>query len=216
VELNTAGTAANTATALCDGGQPAVAGGPNIMQGGADVLCSDYQDAGLLLGPSYPNYTFHISPTLTLFQDLQIFALAEGQYGRWIASVDAQYACGIYRNCRAGVVRSDPYFLAGNLSGPYGDDRYQGRFPADFWKLRQVGLRYSLPADLVGRMGADRASFSVSANNLLRFWQKTKYDLAGNPIYDPEYTVNGSTPQQTALWEMSGIASISATFRVTF
>ncbi|MEX2048902.1 MAG: SusC/RagA family TonB-linked outer membrane protein [Gemmatimonadota bacterium] len=216
VEMNAAGTNANTATAICDGGQPAVSGGPNIMQGGPDILCDAFQESGLLLGPSYPNYTFHVAPTLTLFQDLQIFALAEGQYGRWIASVDAQYACGIYRNCRAGVVRNDPYFLAGNLSGAHGDDRYQGRFPADFWKLRQVGLRYSLPADLVGRMGADRASFSVSANNLLRFWQKTKYDLAGNPIYDPEYTVNGSNPQQTALWEMPGIASISATFRVTF
>jgi TonB-linked SusC/RagA family outer membrane protein len=214
--LNAAGTNVDLATVMCDGGVPAVEGGPNIMLGGATIPCSAYQDDGLLLGPSYPNYTFRVSPTLTLFQDLQIFALAEGQYGRWIASVDAQYACGIYRNCLANVVRNDPLFLAGNLSGAFGDDRYQGRFPADFWKLRQVGMRYSLPRDLVARLGADRASFSVSANNLWMIWQKVKTDLAGNPIYDPEYAINGTTPQATALWEMPGIASINATLRVTF
>jgi TonB-linked SusC/RagA family outer membrane protein len=215
-EMNAAGTNANAATAICDGGRPAVTGGPNILQGGPDVLCSDYNDAGLLLGPAYPNYTFSISPTLTLFTDLQIFAVAQGQYGRWIASVDAQYACGIYRSCYNAVVRNNPLFLAGNLSGAYGDDRYQGRFPSDHWKLRQLGLRYNLPESLTGRIGADRASFSVSANNMFRLWQKVETDLAGNPIYDPDYSNNGNSPSQTALWEMPGVASISAALRVTF
>jgi hypothetical protein len=193
-----------------------VPGGPNIMQGGPDVLCSTYTDAGLLLGPAYPNYTFSVSPTLTLFQDLQFFAVAQGQYGRWIASVDAQYACGIYRNCFAAVLRNDPLFLAGNLSGAYGDDRYQGRFPADFWKVRQLGVRYTLPENLISRIGADRASLSVSANNMFMLWQKTRTDLAGNPIYDPDYSNAGNSPSQTALWEMPGIATISAALRVTF
>ncbi len=215
-EMNAAGTNVDLATVMCDAGRPAREGGPNILQGGATVQCGQYQDAGLLLGPSYANYSFHVSPTLTLFRDLQVFALAEGQYGRWIASVDAQYACGIYNNCLKGVERTDPIWLAGRLFGTYGDDRYQGRFPADFWKLRQVGMRYSLPSDLVGRLGADRASISISGNNLWMIWQKTKTDLAGNPIYDPEYSVNSDNPAQTALWEMPGISSLNATLRVTF
>jgi hypothetical protein len=168
------------------------------------------------LGPAYPNYSFHVAPTLTLFNDLQIFALAEGQYGKWVASVDAQYACGIYRNCLKAVERTDPLFLAGNLSGPYDDDRYQGRFLGDFWTLRQLGARYSFPQTIAQTLGADRMSLSVSASNLFRLWQANDTDLAGNPIYDPEYAINGNDPQSVALWEMPSIATINATIRVTF
>ncbi|MGE0158651.1 MAG: SusC/RagA family TonB-linked outer membrane protein [Gemmatimonadales bacterium] len=206
----------NTATALCDGGRPAVPGGPPIMQGGPDVLCSTYNEEGILLGPAYPTYTFSVAPTLTLLQDIQIFSVIQGQYGRWVASTDAQFACGTYRSCYAAVIRTDPLFLAGNNAGPIADDRYQGRFPADFWKVRQLGVRYTLPENLIGRIGADRASLSVSANNMWVLWQKTKTDLGGNPIYDPDYSNNGNDPNATALWEMPGIASITAALRVSF
>jgi hypothetical protein len=206
----------NVATAVCDGGLPAVPGGPNIMPGGPDVLCSTYNEQGLLLGPSYPTYTFSVAPTLTLFQDLQVFAMVQGQYGRWTANVDAQFACGTYRSCYEAVVRTDPLFLAGNNAGPIADDRYQGRFPAEFWKVRQLGARYNLPESLLARVGADRASLSVSANNMWVLWQKTKTDLSGNPIYDPDYANNGNDPNATALWEMPGIASLTAALRVTF
>jgi TonB-linked SusC/RagA family outer membrane protein len=214
-QMNPAGTALDPTTAMCDAGREVVPGG-GLEPGGSVIPCRDFAADGILLGPAYPNYSFHIAPTLTLFQNLQLFALAEGQYGRWLASVDAQYACGIYRNCRKAVERTDPLFLAGNLAGPYGDDRYQGRFPADYWKLRQLGARYSLPRRIAGRLGASRMSISVSANNLWRLWQASEYDLAGNPIYDPEYAINGSDPQSQALWEMPSMASINATLRVTF
>jgi hypothetical protein len=47
-------------------------------------------------------------------------------------------------------------------------------------------------------------------------WQKTKTDLSGNSIYDPDYANNGNDPNAVALWEMPSIASISAGLRVTF
>jgi TonB-linked SusC/RagA family outer membrane protein len=215
-EMNAAGTTVDLSTVMCDGGVAAVEGGEEILRGGPTIPCADYDGPGLLLGPSFPNYSFHVAPTLTLFQDLQIFALAEGQYGRWIGSIDAQYACGIYANCLAAVKRDDPRWIAGRLFGVYGDDRYQGRFQADFWTMRQIGLRYTLPESITGRIGADRAAFSISGNNLFRIWQKADTDLAGNPIYDPEYSINGNDPAQIALWELPGIASINATLRVTF
>jgi TonB-linked SusC/RagA family outer membrane protein len=208
----------NVASAICDGGRPAREGGAPILQGGPDMLCSEFStlSQGLLLGPAYPNYTVNVSPTLTLFQDLQFFSVIQGQYGRWIASVDAQFACGTYRSCYEAVVRTDPLFLAGNNAGPIADDRYQGRFPADFWKVRQLGARYNLPESILARIGADRAAFSVSVNNMWVLWQKTKTDLSGNNIYDPDYSNNGNDPNATALWEMPGIASITAGLRVTF
>jgi len=167
------------------------------------------------MGPAYPNYSFHVNPTLTLYNDLQIFALAEGRYGGWIASTDANYACRYYRNCLKSLERNDPLFLAGTTSSWY-DDRYNGRFPADFWRMRQVGMRYTLPASVTDKLGADRASLSVSANNIWTIWQKVTTDLSGNNIYDPEYSVNSSNPSATALWEMPGMASLNASMRVTF
>lgn len=219
-EMNAAGTNYNSATVMCDlgvnGGYTRADGspGPNIFPGGPEGLCSTYTDEGILLGTSYPKYSFAVSPTLTLFNDLQVFAVAEGQYGRWIASTDANYACRFYRSCLKAVERTDPAFLAG--TGLYYDDQYNGRYPADFWRLRQIGARYNLPQDLVGRIGADRASISVSANNPFMIWQKVDTDKAGNNIYDPEYANPGNTPNTTALWEMPSISSINAMVRVSF
>jgi TonB-linked SusC/RagA family outer membrane protein len=208
----------NVASLICDGGVPAREGGAPILQGGPDVPCAGFSNTsqGLLLGPAYPNYTFSVAPTLTLFEDVQVFSVIQGQYGRWTANVDAQFACGTYRSCYSAVLRTDPLFLAGNNAGPVADDRYQGRFPADFWKVRQLGVRYSLPETILARIGADRASFSISANNMWVLWQKTKTDLGGQSIYDPDYANNGNDPNATALWEMPGIASITAALRVTF
>jgi hypothetical protein len=212
--MNTAGTTVNNATVMCDGGQDGGYDGPNVFPGGETILCSAYTDDGILVGTAYPTYSFAVSPTLTLFNDLQVFAVAEGQYGRWIGSTDANYACRFYRSCRKAVERTDPLFLAGTSS--YLDDFYNGRFPADFWRLRQIGARYNLPQDLVGRIGADRASVSVSGSNLFMLWQKADTDLSGNPIYDPEYTTPGNSASQTALWEMPGIAAINAQVRISF
>ena len=214
-EMNAAGTNYVSSTVTCDGGVPGYDGGPNIFAGGATILCSDYEEGGILLGTAFPKYSFAVAPTLTLFNDLQIFALAEGQYGRWIASTDANYACRFYRSCLKSIERDDPIFLAG--TGAYYDDQYNGRFPADFWRLRQIGARYNLPQDLVGRIGADRASISVSGSNLFLLWKKVETDLAENPVYDPEYALNaGATPSTTALWEMPGIAAINAQVRISF
>ncbi len=213
-EMNTAGTALQSGSEMCMSGVPAVAGGGNVLQGGTVIPCSSYNDVGILLGPTYPKYSFHVAPTLTLYRDIQVFALAEGMYGRWIHSTDANYACRYYRNCKANVVRDDPVFLAATSTRL--DDRYNGGFPGDFWKLRQIGVRYNLPESVTSRIGADRASLSIAGYNLATLWQKTKTDLAGNNIYDPEYSVNRDNPSGTALWEMPGLASWNATLRVTF
>ncbi len=203
-------------TVVCDGGVPAVSGGPNIMPGGETILCSEYTAQGILLGPSYPNYTFAVSPTLTVLNgNLQVFALAEGQFGRWIGSTDAQFACVTYFNCKANVVDSDPMFIAA-ISAQSRDERYIGRYPADFWKLRQIGVRYNIPNAVVTRFGADRASITVSGNNIMTLWQKTKTDLAGASIYDPELSVNGDVPGQTALGGMPALTRYSAALRVIF
>jgi hypothetical protein len=88
---------------------------------------------------------------------------------------------------------------------------------ADFIKLREISLSYSLPGSLVSRVGISNASLTLSARNL---WMWTKYEFdeqegLGSP--DPE--VNFSS---TADYNRTDYASIpmlrqfAVGFRVSF
>ena len=173
----------------------------------ADGPCSDYTDDGLLMGPTYPNYSFSISPTITLYNDLQIFALAEGQYGRWIASTDANYACRYYRNCLAGVERT----IRSSSRVPPTSSTTATTAAS---RVISGGCARSAPGTTAPGPGAGSVRtarrFRCRRPTSGRSWQKTETDAAGNNIYDPEYSINGSNPQATALWEMPGIAAVNA------
>jgi hypothetical protein len=110
-------------------------------------------------------------------------------------------------------------FEAAEGSPAFNDERYQGRVQADFWKARELGLRYNLPQNLVQRMGADRASLSVSARNLFVLWNGSETDFGGGVIADPESrgaASGGTGGTLTNTYAVPGIANISASMRVTF
>src|SRR5690606_8363928 len=131
-------------------------------------------ETDLLYGPAFPTHTFAISPTLSIGNNLQVFALADASYGRWIADINTQYA-GVYRNTKPARLRTDPLYIASY--GGIADERYQGRIPAEYWKLRELGARYNLPESLVRRFGGDRASLSVTGRDLWFLWKRTEHDL---------------------------------------
>ena len=55
----------------------------------------------------------------------------------------------------------------------------------DFWKLREIGLRYNLPESLTQRIGADRASLAFSGRELGILW-RAQESAWGAHITDPE------------------------------
>jgi hypothetical protein len=199
--------------AMCDSG---ISDGPfpgNVLRpGGTPVACNitdvDMQERidNLLYGIEYPTYTFNVAPTVTLFNNLQIFANAEGQYGRWQYNIETAYG-NIYRNTLASWLKDDPIYLAGSLFGPQPDRRYYGMVSADYWKLRELGMRYQLPQSLLGG-AVDRASISVTGRDLFMLWQRTDVDLAGSKIYDVEQT-------STNIWAFPNVSRIDVTLRVT-
>jgi TonB-linked SusC/RagA family outer membrane protein len=198
---------------LCDGGT----GRDNRFMGGDPVPCATMAGHPLLLGPRYYPETYRIAPTLTLFNDLQIFALAEGKYGRIANDSDVHWGHRYNTSYCSQALLNDPenctQWIVRYYAGMFYDERVQGTYKADFWKLREVGLNYQLPAFLLGRVGAERASVGVSFRDIWTIWERTPWN-SGLKIPDPERG-DGSSGMST-LRQMPGIATVSATLRVTF
>ena len=83
----------------------------------------------------------------------------------------------------------------------FDDERYFGRVNADFWKMRELGLWYTLPEGMVQIAGADRASISVSGRNLFTIWRHSPTDLGGKSIPDPEINRNSTAGANASIYE---------------
>lgn len=182
-----------------------------VRPGGQPAPCHVVGDLDLLVGPAFPTYTFTVAPTLSLFNNaFQLFALAEGQYGRWGQENAAEWG-HIYNNTLISRTEDDPMWVAGDRLG---DDLAKQLYDGDFWKLREIGLRFTLPASLVSRFGAERALLSVSGRNLWTLWQ-AQPEIWGVKVSDPEFgtpTVSGDSN----FWVQPPFANATATLRVTF
>jgi len=185
------------------------------LPGGPLVDCFTNRTANIFAGRAFAPWTFSIAPRISLLDSqLQIFALAEGQYGR--ISQENGHAWGhIYNNSKVSRLENDAVWVASQtLNGNSGNDWTKALYEADFWKLREVGMRYNLPTSLVGTVGASRASLAVSARNIWTMWQKQDH-IYGHPVSDPEYGTS-SLDGTGNFWETPAIANVNATLRVTF
>ena len=175
----------------------------------------------MLAGPWYYTHTVSVQPTLTLYNNIRIFAVAQGMYGKignesqvgWGFRYNNGYCTQALTNdpdCVEWIVRS----WDGMFSDTSAGTGSQSRFKADFWKLREVGVQYELPQAWIQRTGASRASLSLSAREIGTLWraQKVLGEMAsgvpGANIPDPESDNLQHLPNITS--------SVTATMRVTF
>ena len=204
----------------CDEGTslaPEGAENPNLygrVPSGVEQPCQDIFDQRILAGPAYDRYTFTVAPRLTLLQgQLQFFALAEGRYGR--INQDSAHQWGhTYNNSKISRLENEAQWAVSERLNRSGASWELEIYKGGFWKLREVGARYSLPQALVQRTGAERATVSFSARNAWIMWQEQK-EIWGLPIPDPEFgdpnDLDGSNVYSTP-----GMTSLNATLRVTF
>jgi hypothetical protein len=174
------------------------------------------QGTPLLDGRDFYPYTWTVNPTVTLFNSLRIFAVAQGMYGK--TGDENQVGWGMrYNNSYCGqALEQDPActeWIVKNTDGMFTDNRVQWHFDADFWKLREIGVNYDLPLSIVQRAGADRASLSVSARELGVLWRAQEY-LGGTAAGAPGRYFND--PEAGELRRLPGITTLAATLRVTF
>jgi hypothetical protein len=156
-----------------------------------------------------------VGPRIGLLQgQLQLFALAEGQYGR--LGDDSGHLWGHnYNGSAISRVEDDPWWVAQDRASGTGCNFDKCMFDASFWKLREVGFRYNLPQSLVGRTGASRASLAFSARNLWTIWvaQET---IQGMQVTDPEYGDSTSLTGGGNFYTQPPLTSMNMTLRVTF
>ena len=140
-----------------------------VVLGGPRVSCTEVGGWPMLAGPAFHPYTWSVAPRLTLFDNtFDVHLLLDGAYGamkdddnqlwgeRYNNSYDARCSC------------YPPHVVGKTLRTEF----TEGFFEGDFWKLREIGVRYSLPESLVQRIGADRASLSFSAREVAILWMK--------------------------------------------
>ena len=207
--------------AMCDEGRQDVPTGGlasqyGVFQGGAVKNCNQIGRRDVLLGPANPTYKFSVSPVVSLFNNtVTLRALAEGQHGRWGKEQAVEWSHR-YDGTYASRTESDPFWVAG--------DRVPGRdltvmtyFKGGFWKLREIGGRVALPESLLGRIGSERGSFSISANNLWNLWQEQP-DIWGAVVSDPEFGSAGQVGGGGAanFFTSPPMSSVSATLNLSF
>jgi len=86
-------------SAMCDSGTRAVDDPQwGYHAGGTPMPCASIPNQNIMIGPSFATHTFRVAPRVSLLDDqLQIYAMAEGQYGRYGQANDKEWA-HIYNN----------------------------------------------------------------------------------------------------------------------
>ena len=208
-------------SATCDPGisqAPAGAANPDQyanLPGGVPVDCQDDPGRIIFSGRGFQAYSFTIAPRVSLLGNtLQIFALAEGQYGA-VHSDDVHLWGHNYNNSAVSRSEDDAAWVASNQLNGTGQTVYMSLYDADFWKLREVGARYTLPQSIVARAGASRASLAVSARGIWKIWVAQK-SVFGENITDPEFGDATAFGGDGNFRGQPPGSSINVTMRVTF
>jgi hypothetical protein len=156
-----------------------------------------------------------VSPVLALFNNtIRLSALAEGQHGLRSrdenATFNHQYNTSWYS--RVQTYGDDLATAAGVLLR---DQKHTTNFDGAFWRIREIGLLYNLSQSLANRVGAERASVSVTARNMFILWQAQE-DVSGVTITDPERNSSVEQFGGENYWLSPPLSSVTAMLRVTF
>jgi hypothetical protein len=151
-----------------------------------------------------------VTPTIRLLNDaLQIHALLDGAYGRY--GRQNHWRTRGYKGTYYSRTQTNPFFVAQDALRAY--DPHGADYDADFWKLKEVGLRYGLPESLAGRIGAQNAALLLSANEVMWLWRAQSKLQVGQSVYDPENALLGGDGTYASPWPLS---KVTAEVRVSF
>ncbi|MGQ0650373.1 MAG: SusC/RagA family TonB-linked outer membrane protein [Gemmatimonadaceae bacterium] len=200
---------------ICDGGT----GKAGLEMGGPDVACS--VAPRVLWGHSQPTWQAGVSSTVTLFNNVRLYARVDGNGGHLQSNTEIR-ALHNQGSTRAVIMRDDPFlqvYRAIEADAP-------GTYKAGFLRLREVSASYAIGTKLARMIGATSGSLSVAGRNLSMLWTaqhgwstprdgQINVDIAGQHVWDPEIRAVGqlSNGYQTI---MPPTASFVTTLRLTF
>ncbi len=154
------------------------ADGTVMRDAGGDIMLSDTMD---YVGPSVPTREASLTNTFTVFHNLSLYTFMDYKGGHYLFNMGGQTAVwdGNAKIANDPTVTDDEWDVAydgGNR--PYLEK-------ADYVKLREVSLRYSLPTRWASLFRTNSMSFTLAGRNLA-LW--TKYSGS-----DPEVNIGGSS-----------------------
>jgi hypothetical protein len=187
--------------------------------GGPDVPCS--QAPRVLWGHTQPTWQLGFNSTMTLWQNLRLYARVDGNGGNWQSDTEIR-ALHNQGSTLAVIQRNDPLLQEYRSI----ENDAVGMYEAGFMRLRELSASYTLPATLARRAGASNASVSLAGRNLMMLWTAQNgwgtsrdgliyVDINHQHVWDPEIRAVGqlSNGFQTIL---PPTASVTATLRLTF
>jgi len=202
-------------TSVCDGGT----GKAGLEMGGADVPCATAPR--VRWGHSQPTWQAGLNSTVTLFNNLRLYARVDGNGGHLQSNTEIR-ALHNQGSTEAVIRRNDPFlqvYRAIEADAP-------GTYKAGFLRLREVSATYTLGSALTRVLGADGGTISVAGRNLSMLWTaqhgwntsrdgQINVDIAKQHVWDPEIRAVGqlSNGFQTIL---PPTASFTATVRLSF
>jgi hypothetical protein len=175
----------------------------------------------VLWGHTQPTWQLGFNSTVTLWQNLRLYARVDGNGGNWQSDTEIR-ALHNQGSTLAVIQRNDPFLQEYRAI----ENDAVGMYQAGFMRLRELSASYTLPNKFAHRVGASNANLSVAGRNLMMLWTKqdgwnTARDgeisvpLANQHVWDPEIRAVGdlSNGFQTIL---PPTASVTATVRLTF
>ena len=202
-------------SAICDGGT----GKQGLEMGGADMSCTTAPR--VRWGASQPTWQAGVNTTVTLWQNLRLYARVDGNGGDYQSDTEirADHNLGI---SRAVILRNDPFLQEYRAI----EADATGTFDASFLRLRELSASYVLPQHLASRFGFRASSITVSARNVMMLWTGANgwgtardgevfVPVAGMHAWDPEIRASGQLSQgyQTIL---PPTASFTAKLNIAF
>jgi len=211
VQSNGRNVAANV---MCEGGE-VIPGTPSLSPGGgAPMPCASAP--AVYWGQPLPQWDGSVHATLTLFQNLQLFALADYVGGMIEVSGDLFAAHGIFLNSKAAVERTDPIYLGYEAIGGI---RQMGIFNAGFAKLRTLSASYTLPRRWARAVGGSTAVVTVAAENMATLWRAQEGTFGTRDIEPERGAQIGSASNSFTIIHQEGwpqLRRFIGTVRVTF
>lgn len=159
-------------------------GEPVLTDGGVTLTEESYK------GNSLPTREIGFTSTFTILDDFRIFANLDykGGHYQWcaICSIRSRFDRNTLTNNDADVDPTEVLVVRSQQT-----DRWVQE--ADFLKLRELSLTYTLPGDLVSQVGVNNAALTLSGRNL---WMWTKYvfdEQEGFGSPDPEVNFSSNS-----------------------
>jgi len=177
--IDSSGTTKKAINLMCESG-PMLPGTNFSPGGGPPVPCA--KAPAVYWGNPLPSWEGSVAPSLTVFKNLQLFALVDFLGGNTILSGDIRASLLSFRNQIAIIQATDPILLGYDQL----DTRRQpGIVKGGFAKLRQMSATYTFPQSWLQRHRLSRASATLSAENWWTIWVAQRSDF-GVKLTDPE------------------------------